>query len=72
MHGLSVGEMEQLLQIESVVSARWFGHDPGNGHTSPCDHYVFAGFHLGQHGRKPGLCLGHAESAHQGAIELVI
>jgi hypothetical protein len=26
----------------------WFGHDPGDGHTPPRDHQLFAGFRLGQ------------------------
>jgi hypothetical protein len=37
MHRLSVGEQEQLLQLESVAKASWFGHDPGDGDPSPCD-----------------------------------
>ena len=68
MHRLGVGELEQLLQIESVAKASWFGHDPGDGHPSPCDDHLFAGLHLGQHGRKPGLCGSHADSMHQGDL----
>ena len=69
MHRLGVGELEQLLQIESVAKASWFGHDPGDGHPSPCDDHLFACLHLGQHGRKPGLCGSHADSMHQGDLK---
>jgi len=69
MHRLSVGEQEQLLQLESVAKASWFGHDPGDGDPSPCDDRLFAGLNLGQHGRKPGLCGSHADSLYQGGLK---
>jgi len=69
MHRLGVGELEKLLQLESVAKASWFGHDPGDGDPSPCDDHLFAGLNLGQHGRKPGLCGSHADSLYQGDLK---